>query len=100
MKKLCAYYRGVELEFLSDDNVLIAKCKRHLEEIGFDTIVFNAYCGAPMIIVENRSTYTYIMNATKPREVVNFYRITLSQIIDGYKNIKKNIDNLYETGSI
>ena len=100
MRKLCAYYRGVELEFLSDDNALIAKCKHHLEEIGFDTTVINAGCGAPMIIVENHSTYNYIMNATKPRDVVDFYRIVLRELVDCYKNTEKNFTNLYKTGSI
>lgn len=100
MKKLCAYYRGVELEFLSDDNALVAKCKRHLEEIGFDTMVINAGCGAPMIIAENHSTYNYIMNATKPRDVVDLYRIVLRELVDCYKNTEKNFTNLYKTGSI
>ena len=100
MKKLCVYYRGIELEFLSDDNALIAKCKRHLEEIGFDTMVINAVCGAPMVIVENHSTYNYIMKATKPRDVVDFYRIVLLEQIDHYKNTEKNFTNLYKTGSI
>lgn len=100
MKKLCAYYRGVELEFLSDDNALVAKCQRHLTEIGFDTMVINAGYGAPMIIVENCSTYNYIMNATNPRDVVDFYRIVLRELIDRYKNTEKNFTNLYKTGSI
>lgn len=95
MKKLCAYYRGIELEFLSDDNAAIAKCERHLKEIGFDTIVINASCGAPMIILEN-----YIMKATKPRDIVDLYRIVLRELIESYKDTEKNIGNLYETGSI
>lgn len=100
MKKLCAYYHGVELEFLSADNASIAKCKRHLEEIGFDTTVINAGCGAPMIIAENNSTYNYIMKSTKPRDVVDLYCIVLRELINCYKNTEKNFTNLYKTGSI